>query len=535
MRNPTQIYQEYQRLVETGVVTNYMGGTNFHLDPVQTLKMIAASSIFGEPSYYEPAKGRVAQSRSWMTSTKTMSREDLFEQAVDKALDHNFRETLEFLAELRHTYNMRLNPQVAMVRAASHPKRADFNANTPGFFRKIGDSVISRPDDIKGQFDYWMWKNKSKRQLPNILKRVWAKRLGEFSHYHMAKYQSKGLRDLVRISHAKGPVVDQLMKTQGSLAMDADNTTWERLRSGGMPWTEILKTIRVPHMALLRNLRNIFTGEITDVEANDVLKSLVAGVEYGKQFPFRYYTAYQVIETTTGINFANDVKVALEACIDESMVNFPVLKGRTAALSDNSGSAWGALTTTFGTTKVADIGNLSALMIAKNSDEGVVAAFGDGLLQMKVEQNAKVLEQKAQLDSLGRKVGQGTEHGIWLFFEQALKNKEHYDNVFIFSDQQAGYGHLYGKPDGSYDKYVMNHGHTVRSKYIDVMKLVSEYRVKVNPFVNVFSIQTAGYDSNILPDNAYRTAILQGWTGKEAVFADAYIKLWDQIEGQQVA
>ncbi len=33
---------------------------------------------------------------------------------------------------------------------------------------------------------------------------------------------------------------------------------------------------------------------------------------------------------------------------------------------------------------------------------------------------------------------------------------------------------------------------------------------------------------------SYRTAFMYGWTGKEALFADAYIKQWDAIEAQNV-
>lgn len=31
---------------------------------------------------------------------------------------------------------------------------------------------------------------------------------------------------------------------------------------------------------------------------------------------------------------------------------------------------------------------------------------------------------------------------------------------------------------------------------------------------------------------SYRTAFMYGWTGKEALFADAYAKQWDAIEAQ---
>jgi hypothetical protein len=33
-------------------VDNFMGGGSFKLNPIETLKMVTASSIFGEPAYY---------------------------------------------------------------------------------------------------------------------------------------------------------------------------------------------------------------------------------------------------------------------------------------------------------------------------------------------------------------------------------------------------------------------------------------------------------------------------------------------------
>ena len=42
------------RLSET--VTNFMGGDSYVVNPLDTLKMISASSIFGEPQYYVDGK-----------------------------------------------------------------------------------------------------------------------------------------------------------------------------------------------------------------------------------------------------------------------------------------------------------------------------------------------------------------------------------------------------------------------------------------------------------------------------------------------
>ena len=41
-----------QKLKPDEVVTNFMGGQSYKINPLDTLKMVAASSIFGEPSYY---------------------------------------------------------------------------------------------------------------------------------------------------------------------------------------------------------------------------------------------------------------------------------------------------------------------------------------------------------------------------------------------------------------------------------------------------------------------------------------------------
>ena len=64
--------------------------------------------------------------------------------------------------------------------------------------------------------------------------------------------------------------------------------------------------------------------------------------------------------------------------------------------------------------------------------------------------------------------------------------------------------------------------------YIDVVKLIDWYRKEVNPKVNIYCIQTAGYDNVLVPENGYRTNILYGWTGKELVYADCMNKFWDE-------
>lgn len=522
---------------ESEVTKNFMAGNSYTLTPLTTLKIVAASSIFGEPQYYRDGVGAPAGIKNMMTlreysiftsliGASTKSAADIFTAAIDKALDHDFKGTLDLALELRKEYFMRLNPAVIFVRANMHKNRVKFNEENPGYMRDIGKAIAMRPDDITNQFEYFMFVNGKKNGLSSLMKRTWASRLAEFSRYQLNKYKSKRLIDLVRISHASSEDINELMKT-GTIEVSETEQTWETMRSAGKSWREILETLDVPHMALLRNLRGIFT-EINDITAaKEVCAALKAGVPTGKQFPFRYFSAYQALSTASGVNHLSLLKDTLEECLDIAVANMPKLDGKTICLSDNSGSAWGALNSEYGTVRVAEIANLSSLITALQSDEGEVGVFGDKLSVKEVSKRNGLLSQLMETSTRGRAQGGGTENGIWMFFDDAIRNKKHYDNIFIYSDMQAGHGGLYGVNANEYRQYIHKRG----GSYIDVLALAERYRKEVNPKVNLFTVQVAGYDNSVLPENLYRGAILAGWTGKEPVYAKMLIDSWNEVEG----
>jgi hypothetical protein len=519
------------------VVKNFMGGNSYKLTPIQTLRIVAASSIFGEPQYYRDGIDSVKTISNHSTLLEysifeslvqdKQSAAEVFTAAIDNALEFDFKATLDLALELRKDYFMRLNPAVIFVRASQHANRIAFNQANPGYMKSIGKAIALRPDDVTNQFEYFMYLNKTKKGMPSLLKRTWAETLESFSRYQLNKYKGKRLIDLVRISHANNEDINELMKT-GALQVDSSEQTWETLRSAGKSWTEILSTINMPHMALLRNLRNIFT-EISDREAaHEILTRLKHGVINGKQFPFRYYSAYKAVKGFD-VHCKQLILDTLEECLDISVANMPKLKGKVACLSDNSGSSWGTMNSEYGTTHVAEIANLSSIITALQSDEGYVGVFGDNLSLQEISKRNGILTQLEETSERGKTQGQSTENGIWLFWDKAIKNKEHWDTVFIYSDMQAGHGGLYGIDVNQYKDFI----HKGRQGYhqcIDVLALVEKYRQTVNPKVNVFSIQVAGYDNSVLPENLYRGAILAGWTGKEPIYAKAIIDTWDSIE-----
>ncbi|MDO4867770.1 MAG: TROVE domain-containing protein [Clostridia bacterium] len=523
---------------------NFMGGISYTVNPLDALKLISASSIFGEPQYYrdsDSCQATVLDDRySIVPAFARYSLEALdpyqgkktsqvMEQAIDAALDCDFGAVLEWALELRARYMMRLNPQVIMARAAMHPGRIAYTRTHPGHFAEIEAQVMARGDDVSNQLRYCLAMNSSKRGIPAILKRSWARRIGEMDAYTMAKYGNAGvgLVDAVRICHAKGPLVDVLMR-EGRVPMPEGQDTWERLRASGKGWKEILEEIRMPHMALLRNLRGIFS-EVQDAEVRwAALEQLERGVKRGRQFPFRYLSAWKAVDETRQA-WVNQVKRSLESCIDRACENLPALPGRCAFLTDNSGSAWGACTSEWGTMQVAEIGNLSAVIGGMRADEGVAFPFGDRLVSVPIHKDEGVLKQQRRVTASGRTCGPATENGIWLFFRDAIQERQHWDSIFIYSDMQAGHGGLFGINPEDYAALGCN----IRGRYIDVNRLVQLYREQVNPKVNVYCIQTAGYTNALVPEYGYRTAILFGWTGRELVFADAVRRIWDDLEARE--
>ena len=532
--------KEQRDIIKNKKVENFMGGVSYELNPIDTLKMVTSSSIFGEPQYYRSGQFQEGKIRDGIYKVSSIfekysilddkyndkTTSDVMEMIIDEALSYDFDATLNWAVTLRDEYMMRLNPQVIMVRAAIHKDRKKYTEEHPGKFNKINNLVMKRADEPSTQLTYYLYKNKSKKNLPSILQRSWANRLNNASKYELAKYKNKGIGiiDTVRICHANSPIIDELMQT-GTIKVEDEDKTWESLRSQGKKWKDIINIINIPHMALLRNLRGIFE-EIDDLDlTKNILNNLKQNVINGKQFPYRYYSAYKQIEFSE-VHHKVLILDALEECMDIALDNLPNLIGKTMCLSDNSGSAWGTITSEYGSTQVAIIDNLSSILTAINSDEGYVGKFGDELKVFPISKRSGVL---AQLDKISKDrdddIGGCTEHGIWLFFRDAIDKKEHWDNIFIYSDQQAGHGGLYGVGN----EYVSRNFSTIGS-YIDVAKLIQEYRNKVNPKVNVFSIQTAGYNNVLIPEYGYRTNIMYGWTGKELSFADIMIKFWDEKE-----
>ena len=396
---------------------------------------------------------------------------------------------------LRNEENIRTTPQVIMVRAANSDK-----VRGTGLIRKYALEIMKRTDEAAVQLAYQL--QVYGRPIPNALKKAWKAFLESRNEYQVAKYRMETRAyktlDVVNLVHAKSDVIDKLMK--GELKLQEN--TWESfISANGSTKENWVKAIDLMgHMALLRNIVNFIKN---GVDYKLYLPKLKATAKDGKQLPFRYYSAYNMAKSSGANGVILD---AIEECLELSLGNLPHFEGKTMSLCDNSGSAQGAFTSSAGTMSVANIANLTAVVTAKVSDEGYIGVFGDRLEVEPIRKKDSVFTQAEQANKKGSTVGGSTENGIWLFFDRAIKNKEHWDNIFVYSDMQAGHGGLYGTNPSEYSKYKWSNSH-----YIDVAKLIKDYRKTVNPNVNVFLVQVAGYKDTLVPEFYEKTYILGGW------------------------
>jgi len=545
---------------------NHMGGISyFPENPLVELELVMYSSFLHEPTYYSPQKKEQSilchddEVKNYVLFPEHLSksRQRIFYEAAQKAYDCDFKATLELAKRARQEFLMRKSPCELLAIGASHRKRSDFNMENPLFFRKIVQDVCMIPPDMVSILNSWKSLHGSKSKFPTILKKAFCEILVNLKPYHLNKYRHPCI-DMVRLCHPPGtPLLKELMET-GKIDVEEKDKKWETLMAEHGCWKKTMDELQwqMPHMAALRNIcgfaRNIRKDELIE----KYCQMLEGGVLTGKQFPFRYIMAQRAVKGSSNffMNKKTGMKIykknirnvhvamiekSLENCIQSSIQNHPKLSGDTFVLSDNSGSAWGSFSSEYGECTVADIGNISALITALScTGRGVIGFFGDTLLEYTVDKNLSFLENYKNINHLvgheGKNVGGCTENGIWLFFKRAMKepHKYRYDNLFCYSDMQAGQGKLYGcdpemdpewvwNPDGNVNQY---------RSYIHVPKLLEHYRRSIHPKINVFTIQTGGYNDSILPLSTYRGAMFSSWTGRETIYAEKLIKLWNQID-----
>ncbi|MDD5726077.1 MAG: TROVE domain-containing protein [Patescibacteria group bacterium] len=521
-----------QQLVShPNATANHEGGLAFAFDPRTRLYTWAVASLMREDKFYTEANQADAELVS-----------DIGQAAE---VDPEF--VLRLAAYTRQVVGIRSTPVTLLVEAAAIP------ACKP-FVRRWTPQIVRRADEIAETLAYWILRHGSigsadaqgkEHALPNSLTRGLQDALGQFDEYQFAKYDRDGavkLRDALRIlrpkpvSDAQSALFRYLVKQEinathlPKLAAKAEllrkeqldpeaielaaraHATWEVLTSKFGNTAEVWNALRfLPFMAGLRNLSNIMRKGAD--QALDRVLSMFRNPEHvqrSRQMPFRFFSAYKVIET--GYRFDKrqqcfvvdqailnhprraEVLEAILTAMELSLVNLPRLPGRTFIMSDNSGSMSHPLSER-STVEMKDVANLLAAVSHTLCEESICSAFGTDHVIVPIIRKDSIFTNMARLSNAVH----GGSTNAYLPVRHLRERKIRVDRIVLISDMQC---------------YASGHdpmlwGHARNESLAEELR---KYRSSVNPQVFMHSVDLSGYGTAQFPPSERRVACLAGWS-----------------------
>jgi hypothetical protein len=504
---------------ESTKIQNHVGAVAFKQTPKEELVFAILTSFLDE-SYYEG------------TTERTNRISDL--AAVVAGTDPLFVAKAAVYA--RKVFNMRSAPQFLLAQLAK------LTAGT-NMARVAMRNFVTRVDDMTEIAGYFL---STTEKIPSQIRKGICDVLTDtkilkdgtqvdrIDTYQLAKYKNEtgylSLVDLFNLVHPNPSTETQKANFKALMTGQLKNTeTWEaRLSSGedkGKVFKEMIITKKLPYMALLRNLRNI-VNYVDEEGINAALARIVdpEEVKQSKQLPFRFLSAMTALEGTDDAAmevedkfvFEHDVKnqkdksaalqraiKAVETAVMLSMQNIPILEGKTAIFSDNSGSMQGdgggiSKLSTKSARKTSDIANLFATMYWMRADNTLVGLFGDRLLIPELDRTATLFTNYKTIAKTASSCGGATEAGLFAAFRKLIDNKETPDRIVIFSDQQVG------ENAGWY-------GRDVKGEYSgDFNKLLQQFKQQ-SPKTIIYSIDLRGYGNKLCSDNV---VLLAGFSDK---------------------
>jgi hypothetical protein len=458
---PSRKSVAFQTSSKTADALTYEGAPGFSKDPKNELFLLAVSNFVGEDTFYE----------------KAGDRDKRYADLVRMNAQTDPSWTASFLMWLRHEGNMR---SASIVGAAEFVKaRLDLGID-PVFMvagegwgsRRVVASVLLRPDEPGDLVAYWrdrygLMPMPIKRGVNDAVRRMYTER-------NLLKYDtpSHGVRfgDVIELTHPKAGYAAQndlfrhaidrrhgyntnpIPESLRMLRANADIRTPMggfatldpvKLAEAGMTWEDTLSyggQLGLPkslmwdaiipemgYMAILRNLRNFDDSDISMFSAEYVNRLLQdpGAVAKSRQFPFRFFSAYEALNTDRW-------RPALNQALALATTNIPDLPGSlvlidTSASMTNQGfSAKSKVTPA----KAAAVFGIT-LGIRSRAE---VWGFADGQFQHKMAWVASPLREVERFMKRTGEVGHGTQIADAV---KATFRPNIHKRVFIISDMQT--------------------------------------------------------------------------------------------------
>jgi hypothetical protein len=447
-------------------MSTYEGGAGYARDEKSELFLLAVSNLVGEDTFYEGKTERDERYRKLIAAVAV----------ADPSWMVNFIHWLRTKANMRSASVVGgLEAAKAMV-AASVVVVDEFGV---GAARRVVDAGIQRADEPGEALAYWL--NHYGKVIPKPIKRGIADAASRlYTQYSLLKYDTAGhdvrFGRVLDLTHPTASSFEQnaLFKfaldrmrgheTPGEVTALLDmvrrNAEWrhnanatplpvdglldhEHLRGAGLTWEDVLSLVgskidkkdlwealipMMGYMATLRNLRNFDEADVSDAVADAVAKRLAdpANVKDSKQFPFRFWNAY---EATSSLRWAS----ALEKAINLSLANVPVLPGRSLILVDLSGSMYGMKMSAKASIDNATAAKIFGAALALRAEVCDLYGYSDMEIKVDVPKNGSLL----RLVQRGYK-DQASGTNTWGTVQKTFAN---HDRIIIVTDEQT-----YGLP-----------------------------------------------------------------------------------------
>jgi hypothetical protein len=492
------IHGEVERMSDA--TTNFEGGIAFNVSPKMELFLRTASAMVGEPKFY--VDGETSDRKLIELASRVAAEDPVF--------------VYKLALYTRDKLYLRSVPVMLLTEIANTPVGQGV-ANGSRYVT----STIQRADEITEMISYQLKINESKKNarayLPMVLKKGMRNAFNKFDRYQMGKYSGVGntvsLKDAMCLVHPLpyNEVQADLFENviNGKITNESYNV--HLMINGSSKENYESEIPRMGYMSLLRNINNFLkNGVDVDLYMDRIIDA--REVKKSKQFPYRFFTAWNMVKTNKDAKNPSDVSIVLkglESSLKTSVDNIPCLDGITFTAVDVSGSM-DICVSEHSVVRRVDVSALFGAIMNHISNKSIVSAFAEGFAVVPMDSDA-ILKNMENVT----KVNIGCSTNGWKAIDYLNRNKIVVDRIVTFSDEV-----LYDstvRKSGIFGFDVTSH----RRQYVDE---ILKYQRNVNPDVYVYSVDLAGYGFSSLPEGAKNTVKIAGFS--EKIFN--YIELFER-------
>jgi 60 kDa SS-A/Ro ribonucleoprotein len=420
--------------------------------------------------------------------------------------------------------------------------------------RNYGPAVLKRADEPQEALAYYIAKNGSflgnGGRYPHfarkgvILTNAMKKGIEEavflnFDHFTLSKYNRKNapvkIRDTINLVHPN--TLHRYAHYNGGsqywndiFKAILDNTlpaaeTWEdtlmRWREKGFKskkeaWESIIP--KMGYMALLRNLRNLIESDVDSASFDNVVNKIKnpEEVKKSKQFPYRFFTAHKMLESTYFDNtkYQRKAQTALEYAMDASLDNLPRWPGRTAAVADFSGSMSNHHLSNNSVVTLDEVSALFMVMTSRLCEDADCYAFADTVQAVNIHERSGVLDN---VQRILRDVDVGGSTNAYLVMKDFIDNNKQYDRCVFYSDLQA-----YNSRDKDRIARPEREEGGWARHYDQIAPLWNRYKRLVNPNAYLYSFNLASYGTSMFPITTHRLFLGGGFSDRILEFVQIF-------------